>query len=172
MRPLLARQPEDVPNDNQGTHTMPSRRAFFLQVLGVICAPMLPKSVKAAAASPLQTEEPRRIVNLGRIDVSQCHFSPSGHGFIAIAREIEAKEAIWRTELGVPRGFEIPEKPIPASRAEREAEHAIARELETSAFQASLALPPGPERQSQVVAMLALRDRRTRLMVALRDDLT
>ena len=51
---------------------MQTRRTFFLQILGTICAPMLPKSMAAAAARLLEADAPRRVMNLGRIDAMRA----------------------------------------------------------------------------------------------------
>jgi hypothetical protein len=40
---------------------------------------------------------------------------PSGADLIEIARKLTREEAEWRVRLGVPRGFEIPPKPMPAT---------------------------------------------------------
>jgi hypothetical protein len=93
----------------------------------------------------------------------------TGKAAAEICARIAAKRAAWRQALGVPQGFPIPDKPIPTTMAEIEAELARVTELENAAFRASLRLPPGPEHESQALAMVAYRDRRVMLICALRE---
>lgn len=106
----------------------------------------------------------------GTFNLKYCHVSLNADGFNEIAKRIEAKQAAWHSALGVPRALRIPEKPIPAGRAEREAELAIVTQLQLEAFRAMEALPPGQERESQSFAMVAYRERGTLLRFAIRDD--
>lgn len=99
-----------------------------------------------------------------------CFVQLTAEGAERISKRIEAKEAAWRTALGVPQGFLIPEPPLPATDAERRVKLAIVTELEHQAYLARLRLPPGPESESSCEAMVAYRNLRWRLMVALRGE--
>ena len=66
-------------------------------------------------------------------------------------------------------GLEIPRKPIPATVKEIQAELEIVSRLELEAYEARIALPPGPERESAGAAMVYYRDRCSWLRCAIRD---
>jgi hypothetical protein len=93
----------------------------------------------------------------------------TGKAAVEISRRIAAKRTAWRQALGVPQGFAIPDKPIPATRAEIEAELAIVTNLALAAMRAKERLPPGPEHEAQALAMVKHRDRRVQLILELRE---
>ena len=78
---------------------------------------------------------------------------------IELARRVMAARGEWRSALGVPQGFEIPEKPLPATEEERLAELAEVRAKLDQVTAARLASPPGPECESLGHHLLALRHR-------------
>jgi hypothetical protein len=78
---------------------------------------------------------------------------------IKISRQIIAERKAWRSALGVPQGFQIPEKPLPATEAERLAEIAKVTEELDRVTMACIASPPGPECESLAHHMLWLRSR-------------
>lgn len=97
------------------------------------------------------------------------HFQLTGEAMIEIANKVVAERAARRKALGVPEGLEIPPKPIPATKAECIAEIAALIERQQKAYEASISLPPGPERESAGAAMVCNRDRRVRIACAIRD---
>ena len=103
------------------------------------------------------------------IDLSQMPAQLAGKALIEACRRITAERAARRTALGVPQGFTIPDDPIPATAEECRAEMAIVERLEIDAYHLSISLPPGQERESAGAAMVHHRDRRWRLMCAIRD---
>lgn len=115
----------------------------------------------------MTTRSSRRI---GVINPDHCHFSFNAEGFQHICDRIKAKRLAWRVALGTPRGFDIPQKPIPSDKAELEAEHALVTEQQLEAFKAMQTLPSGQERESQAFAMIAYRERRWLLSFAMRDN--
>ena len=68
------------------------------------------------------------------------HVSLNGLGFIKLGEKVLATREARRIALSMPRGFEIPERPIPATRAEREAELRQFTHLTHEALEASLSL--------------------------------
>lgn len=88
---------------------------------------------------------------------------------IELAHKIVAERDERAKALGVPRGIEIPRKPIPATVKEIMAELGIVSRLEYEAYEARSALPPGPERESAGAAMVYYRDRCSWLRCAIRD---
>jgi hypothetical protein len=101
--------------------------------------------------------------------LADLYVSLTGEAMIAAAERIVAEEAAQRRALGVPDGFEIPPKPIPATNAECLAEIDELTELQREAYQIHISLPPGPECESAGAAMVFYRDRRVWLACAIRD---
>ena len=97
------------------------------------------------------------------------HVQLAGEAMIELAHKIVAERDERAKALGVPRGIEIPRKPIPATVKEIMAELEIVSRLEYVAYEARIALPPGPERESAGAAMVYYRDRCSWLRCAIRD---
>ena len=97
------------------------------------------------------------------------HVQLTGEAMIELANKITAERDARAEALGVPRGLDIPRMPIPATVKEIQAELEIVSRLEYEAYEARLALPPGPERESAGVAMVYYRDRCSWLRCAIRD---
>ncbi len=95
------------------------------------------------------------------------------YGVNKIFRKIQAEREAWHDALGVTRGLSIPEKPLPESAEERQAElDAVTKEeMEVTQILIGPSRPPdGPECESLSRKMLDLRHRRWKLTVALRAD--
>jgi len=97
------------------------------------------------------------------------HVRLTGGAMVEICNKIAAERAAWRKALGMPQGFDIPKKPVPATAEECPAEIVIVKRLEVEAYHLSISLPPGQERESAGNAMVFYRDRRWILMCAIRD---
>jgi hypothetical protein len=94
------------------------------------------------------------------------------YGHYMLSQKFAAERKAWREALGVPRGLSIPEKPLPDSAAERQAElDALTKEhLEIQQILLGPSRPPdGPELQTLVNRMWDLWGRCTKLGAALRD---
>jgi hypothetical protein len=103
------------------------------------------------------------------LDWDKAHVSLNGYGFMKIAEKIEAERAAWRNALGVPRGVQIPDDPLPATAEECRAEIERVRKLEVAALELRYVLPPGQEYESAGAALVYWRGIRIRLECAIRD---
>ena len=56
------------------------------------------------------------------LELDVVTISLSEYGYDMLRQKIAAERKAWREALGVPRGLSIPEKPLPDSAAERQAE--------------------------------------------------
>ena len=84
-------------------------------------------------------------VSVPVLDWDKAHVSLNGYGFMKIAEKIQAERAAWRNALGVPRGFQIPDHPLPATAGECRSEIERVRKLEVAALELRCVLPPGQE---------------------------
>jgi hypothetical protein len=75
------------------------------------------------------------------------HIRPSTEQLIEIARKLNAEERARRLALGVPQGFEIPEKPLPTTLEALEAELVEVDRIATESLHKRMATPR--ERQDQ-----------------------
>jgi hypothetical protein len=77
-----------------------------------------------------------------------------------IGRTFLAEEAAWRGRLGVPRGFEIPPKPLPKTWEDLEQELEAVTRLELEGYEVVMSAPHGPVHEGFAFQMVKSRDRR------------
>ena len=107
------------------------------------------------------------------LELDVVTISLSEYGHYMLSQKFAAERKAWREALGVPRGLSIPEKPLPDSAAERQAElDALTKEhLEIQQILLGPSRPPdGPECEALGRKMLDLGNRRSKLTWALRRD--
>ena len=96
--------------------------------------------------------------------MAAAYISLNSIGAARIAKRLLAERMAWRLALGVPQGFKIPEKPMPATLEDLEAELAeVSAEL-AKVTGARFAAPLGQEAEALGFNMVALRDRRWKLL--------
>jgi hypothetical protein len=107
------------------------------------------------------------------VDLTRCpalSVQLTAYGFAEIAKQITAERKAWRKALGVPQGFEIPEKPLPKTEEECLAELEAVMRKESEVLKTVFSgMPPGPEYESAGLHMVVLRDRRWELECALKE---
>src|SRR5262245_3875074 len=102
----------------------------------------------------------KRAKRAQRVEV--LHRSLTSDALNEIARQLDEEERAWRKAIGSPGGFEIPEKPLPATEEECLAELALVTRLGLEALEVRMRLAdvPGPEYESAGYALLAYQSRR------------